>query len=114
MNPVARQRRGQLHIGEDETLIVWRALEIHPERMAGRTVGAVAPDQPGCLEGFFLSIAPAQGGAHALARLGKAFQLHAAFDQRQGLVVAVLSNTSYADTPGLAVKIADTFIEEQN
>jgi CubicO group peptidase (beta-lactamase class C family) len=32
----------------------------------------------------------------------------------RGLVVAVLSNTSYADTPGLAVKIAETFIGQRH
>jgi CubicO group peptidase (beta-lactamase class C family) len=32
----------------------------------------------------------------------------------RGLVVAVLSNTSYADTPGLAAKIAETFIGQRH
>jgi hypothetical protein len=30
--------------------------------------------------------------------------------RERGIVVAVISNTSYADTPALAVKIAEAFV----
>jgi hypothetical protein len=32
----------------------------------------------------------------------------------RGLVIALLSNTSYADTPGLALKTAEAFVEAKN
>ena len=70
--------RLQLHVGEDETLVVLRAFEIHVEGMTRRAVGAVATDDPRRFYRLFAPVGVTQDGAHGVACLRQARQLDAA------------------------------------
>ena len=72
MHTVPGERRLQLHISEDETLVVLRALEIHPKNVAGGAVRAVATDEPRRFDDLFTTVVVTQSGADPVARLHKA------------------------------------------
>ncbi len=75
VDAIPGQGRLQLHVGEDETLVVLRAFEIHVESMARRAVGAVATNDPRRFYRLFAPIGVTQNGAHGVACLGQARQL---------------------------------------
>ena len=82
VDAIPGQGRLQLHVREDETLVVLRAFEIHVEGMARRAVGAVATNDPRRFYRLFAPIGVTQNGAHGVACLGQARQLDPALHGR--------------------------------